>query len=124
MEDDVTKRKPTRAPKKPPKPRRPGLLGATRISLDDAATAAELAADEAMLRAKRLRAAHLRFIDDAAKRAAVNRLLAGSYTADGIRRWWQRRRPQLAGRTPEDAWATEPERVLELARELAAELGT
>lgn len=54
----MTKRKPTRSPTKPPEPRRPGLLGATRITLDAAAAAAvaaELAADEAMLRARKLK---------------------------------------------------------------------
>jgi hypothetical protein len=47
----MTKRKPKRAPKAPPKPRRPGLLGPTRIA-PSVADLAELAADEAMLRAK------------------------------------------------------------------------
>ena len=53
--------------------------------------------------------------------------LAGGYNAFGIRRWFERVRAQLGGRTPRELlrgdWRPEddgPQRVLQLAEELAA----
>ncbi len=51
--------------------------------------------------------------------------LMGTYDAEGIRRWFGRRRPQLEGRTPADllapGWVADSpsaKRILELAKEL------
>jgi len=51
--------------------------------------------------------------------------LMGTYDAEGIRRWFCRRRPQLKGRTPADllapGWAANSpsaKRILDLAKEL------
>lgn len=51
-------------------------------------------------------------------RASVDNILAGSYDTDGIAAWWRRPRSVLDGLTPEQAWSSDPERVLELARRL------
>lgn len=38
------------------------------------------------------------------EREEVNAILAGSYTPEGVQRWWDRRRSDLQGRTPAQAW--------------------
>lgn len=41
--------------------------------------------------------------------------LAGSFTAQGRENWWDRRRSELNGRTPREAWEDYPETVIYLA---------
>lgn len=60
-------------------------------------------------------------------RQKVEKLLTGSYSPEGIERWWHRARIALSGKTPAEILAREPfdpadelsRRVLRLARELA-----
>lgn len=52
-------------------------------------------------------------------------ILEGSYTVAGQRRWWDRSRPQLNGRTPSEAWMDgDIEEVYNLARGLLNGGGT
>lgn len=46
----------------------------------------------------------------------VNHCLAGSYNAEGVTQWWARPRRQLDGQTPQQAWATDRDRVITLAQ--------
>jgi len=48
----------------------------------------------------------------------VNWCLEGSYTDEGVARWWERPRTQLDGMTPTEAWQSTPDRVIRLAAEL------
>lgn len=45
----------------------------------------------------------------------VNHCLNGSYTDEGIDRWWNRRRSQLDNKTPAEVWLHNPEKVMNLA---------
>lgn len=58
---------------------------------------------------------HETFQNDDEARLFVNWCLAGSYTDDGITRWWQRPRTLLDGRTPVEAWPVAPSQVMGLA---------
>jgi hypothetical protein len=51
-------------------------------------------------------------------RRQINHILAGAYNDYGVRLWWKRKRPQLDDKTPEEVFATDPERVMRLAEGL------
>lgn len=47
---------------------------------------------------------------------AIQAILKKSYTDKGMSQWWERKRVQLGGRTPSEAWADhDHDAVLELA---------
>ena len=47
-------------------------------------------------------------------RNKINTILAGSYSQDGADKWWKRSRALLEGKTPEEMFDINPERVLKL----------
>lgn len=55
------------------------------------------------------------FVDDAEARLFVNWCLTSSYNDAGIEDWWRRPRTQLEGLCPNQAWPSQPERVIGLA---------
>lgn len=61
---------------------------------------------------------------EADARALVERLLASAYNEAGRARWWTRWRSLLGGRTPEEAWFTDRQAVIELARSIIASPAT
>ena len=48
-------------------------------------------------------------------RIAVNTILRGSWTSDGITKWWDKPRSQLGGHTPREALPYLPTDIVELA---------
>lgn len=46
---------------------------------------------------------------------AVNTILRGSWTPEGMKAWWERPRSQLGGHTPREALPYKPTEVVELA---------
>jgi len=48
----------------------------------------------------------------------INKLLSTSYTDKGIERWWVRTRHQLDHKTPKEVFLTDPQKILDLAKEL------
>lgn len=46
---------------------------------------------------------------------AVNTILRGSWTPEGMERWWDRPRSQLGGHSPREALPYRPTQVVELA---------
>jgi hypothetical protein len=56
---------------------------------------------------------------DNESRELVNSLLAGTYSEEGIERWWNRPRQPLGGLSPNEIWAADPRAVIEQARFLA-----
>jgi hypothetical protein len=48
----------------------------------------------------------------------VNWMLEAAYTPEGMERWWVRPRKELDGKTPEEAWDTDREKVVWMAERL------
>lgn len=48
---------------------------------------------------------------------AVNIILRGSYTNEGVQKWWGRPRWQLDGKSPRRVVASDPDAVVKLALE-------
>lgn len=46
----------------------------------------------------------------------VNQLIAGSFNAFGIQRWWNRKRAGFGWLTPEQMWEIDPQKVYDLAK--------
>jgi acetoin utilization deacetylase AcuC-like enzyme len=49
----------------------------------------------------------------------VNRCLEGGYDDEGITFWWTRPRRKLDGRSPQEAWSTDRDKVIDLAKSVA-----
>lgn len=45
----------------------------------------------------------------------VNEILRGSWTTEGVLKWWHRKRFQIDYKTPLEVWETDPQRVYDLA---------
>lgn len=50
-------------------------------------------------------------------RKQVNEILSESWTPVGIKRWWDRPRHLLDGKTPKEMWEIDPQKVYDLAIE-------
>ena len=54
-------------------------------------------------------------LSDEITEEAVSAILRGTYTAEGVDRWWDRPRVILGGSSPRQSFAASPDAVMDLA---------